>query len=92
VLSTITLPNYRLSVVSSTFLGRDIMTPAAAHLASGVSPSALGPPTRQLNSLPATPLGGSPNPDEPCVIGIDHFGNAMLDIPVEHELTGEFQL
>ncbi|MFC3994766.1 S-adenosyl-l-methionine hydroxide adenosyltransferase family protein [Nocardiopsis sediminis] len=37
-------PRYRLSDISTTFHGRDIFSPAAAHLAAGVAPSAMGPP------------------------------------------------
>ena len=35
---------YRLPVVSSTFHGRDLFAPAAAHLASGVPLEVIGPP------------------------------------------------
>ena len=37
-------PQYRLPVVSSTFHGRDLFAPAAAHLALGVPLDAIGPP------------------------------------------------
>src|ERR1700694_3459719 len=37
-------PAYHLSEVSTTFHGRDIFAPVAAHIASGVSLSALGTP------------------------------------------------
>jgi S-adenosylmethionine hydrolase len=36
-------PQYRLPVVTSSFHGRDIFAPAAAHLANGVALHALGP-------------------------------------------------
>jgi S-adenosylmethionine hydrolase len=36
-------PAYRLPAVSATFHGRDVFAPAAAHLACGASPDALGP-------------------------------------------------
>ena len=37
--------SYALRSVSATFHGRDIMAPAAAHLAAGVAVRQLGPPT-----------------------------------------------
>src|SRR5205823_4515491 len=37
---------YRLPEVSSTFHGRDVFAPAAAHLARGVPVGTLGPPLR----------------------------------------------
>ena len=39
-------PEYALESVSRTFHGRDLFSPAAAHLALGVPLSALGPPIR----------------------------------------------
>jgi hypothetical protein len=36
-------PRFRLSPVSNTFHGRDVFSPAGAHLASGIQPEALGP-------------------------------------------------
>ena len=39
----LTNPNYQLTGVSSTFHGRDIFSPAAAYLASGVKLDAFGP-------------------------------------------------
>ncbi|MFC4563607.1 S-adenosyl-l-methionine hydroxide adenosyltransferase family protein [Nocardiopsis mangrovi] len=36
-------PRYRLRDISTTFHGRDVFSPAAAHLAAGVAPSAMGP-------------------------------------------------
>src|SRR5918992_2592902 len=37
-------PEYALPSVSRTFHGRDLFSPAAAHLALGVPPAELGPP------------------------------------------------
>jgi hypothetical protein len=47
-------PAYRLPIVSSSFNGRDIFAPAAAHLALGVPIDALGPsvPVERLVRLP----------------------------------------
>src|SRR3989337_4390505 len=37
-------PDYALDTISRTFHGRDLFSPAAAHLARGVTPEELGPP------------------------------------------------
>jgi S-adenosylmethionine hydrolase len=71
---------YRLPVVSSSFQGRDIFAPAAAHLARGVNLTALGP------ALDPGSLVGSPIRDPEVVAGelrssvvyIDTFGNVKL--------------
>src|SRR4051812_34822210 len=39
----LTNPAYRLDSVSFTFHGRDVFSPAAAHLATGLGPDELGP-------------------------------------------------
>jgi S-adenosylmethionine hydrolase len=74
-------PRFWRPAVSSTFHGRDIFAPVAAHLSLGVDPSELGPavsswrgldwptPTRLADGL----LGE--------VIFIDDFGNLITNIP-----------
>jgi S-adenosylmethionine hydrolase len=73
-------PDYRLSRPSMTFHGRDVFSPAAAHLANGVPITALGPALGEWQSLPdprleiALPrIGGE-------VLHIDHFGNIITSI------------
>jgi S-adenosylmethionine hydrolase len=44
-------PAFMLENVSSTFHGRDVFAPAAAHIASGVHPREFGPPAGRLVSL-----------------------------------------
>jgi S-adenosyl-L-methionine hydrolase (adenosine-forming) len=74
-------PAYHLPDVSHTFHGRDVMAPAAAHLARGVPLGALGPP--------AGPLSGAPFPRPVEVAGglagevlyVDRFGNAITNLP-----------
>lgn len=71
---------YRLPVVSTSFHGRDIFAPAAAHLARGVGVERLGP------SIDAATLVASPIPEpvvEPgrlrsSVVYVDTFGNVKL--------------
>ncbi len=75
---------YFAGPVSRTFHGRDIMAPVAAHVASGVPLSTLGPPANSVDvlKLPTT------QPIEPgglagCVLYVDHFGNLVTNITAE---------
>jgi S-adenosylmethionine hydrolase len=71
---------YRLPVVSTSFHGRDIFAPAAAHLASGVTVENLGP------ALDSAALVGSPIAEpgiaagelRSSVVYVDTFGNVKL--------------
>jgi S-adenosylmethionine hydrolase len=71
---------YRLPVVSTSFHGRDIFAPAAAHLARGVAIADLGP------ALDPAALAGSPIRDPEVAPGelrssaiyVDTFGNVKL--------------
>lgn len=71
---------YWLPQPSSTFHGRDILAPVAAHLARGLDPDRLGPPLAQLVQLP-WPL---PIPEPGAVVGevlyVDSFGNAITNL------------
>jgi S-adenosylmethionine hydrolase len=73
-------PEYRLPVLSTSFHGRDIFAPAAAHLANGVDFERLG------SVVAAASLVPSPIP-EPLVVGgelrasvvyVDTFGNMKI--------------
>ncbi len=71
--------------VSSTFHGRDIMAPAAAHLANGGKPEELGSTLRpgELARMDwAVPRDGH-DTVEAAVLHVDHFGNCLLNLPVE---------
>lgn len=67
--------------VSSTFHGRDIFAPVAAHLSRGLEPDHLGPKIHQWQDLPY------PEPSQHgaeivgVVLTIDHFGNLITNIP-----------
>jgi S-adenosylmethionine hydrolase len=71
---------YRLPVVSTSFHGRDIFAPAAAHLAMGVELESLGPPIDPRTLVP------SPIPEPEVVEGrltttivyVDTFGNVKI--------------
>jgi S-adenosylmethionine hydrolase len=71
---------YRLPVVSPTFHGRDIFAPAAAHVACGVSPDALGPAVdpESLIALPTPLCQVHGQRIQVEVLNVDHFGNVAL--------------
>ncbi len=68
---------------SSTFHGRDIFAPVAAHLATGVDLSEFGPSVDGLQvshwALPASDRHGI----QGWIVHIDRFGNLMTNIPAE---------
>ena len=78
----LTNPAYRLPLVSSTFHGRDIFAPAAAHIAAGVAFPDLGPlipdPVRLPRLEPQRAANGSIHGH---IVHVDHFGNLISDIP-----------
>ena len=79
-------PEYALDHVSRTFHGRDLFSPAAAHLALGVPPSQLGPPIDPgalvRLDLPQPDVG--PSRIRATVLGVDRFGNVALNLSREH--------
>jgi hypothetical protein len=87
-------PEYRLPVVTSSFHGRDIFAPAAAHLAAGVSFASLGPRV-EVASLAPSPLPAPvPLADGGLrteIVYVDTFGNVKLSALIEdlHAALGE---
>ena len=98
-------PAYALESISRTFHGRDLFSPAAAHLATGVPLAELGPPLDPESLI-------RPDLPEPVVVDgaiqatllyVDSFGNIALNLDrddveelgivsgtrVELELSGE---
>ena len=79
-------PEYALQPVSRTFHGRDLFSPAAAHLALGVPLEDIGPP---LDPEVLVRLG-LPEPEiAPARIGasalyVDRFGNVQLNLAAVH--------
>jgi S-adenosylmethionine hydrolase len=73
-------PQYRLPVLSSTFHGRDIFAPAAAHLAAGVPLEHIGMEIdpEELTNLDWPQVGVSEGQLTTAVIYRDTFGNAKL--------------
>ncbi|MDE0033234.1 MAG: SAM-dependent chlorinase/fluorinase [Deltaproteobacteria bacterium] len=74
-------PDYHLSPTSTTFHGRDIFAPAAAHVSAGVPPEKLGETVEAFETLnipaPETPDGGRIAGE---VIYVDGFGNLTTNI------------
>jgi S-adenosylmethionine hydrolase len=66
--------------VSHTFHGRDIFSPAAAHLAVGVPIDRLGPTVTDPVTLPLPHLEVHPNVVRGEVLHADHFGNVITSI------------
>src|SRR6478752_8572003 len=79
-------PVYALDSVSRTFHGRDLFSPAAAHLALGVPLGELGPPIDAdalvRLELPAPEIGGTRI--RATVLAVDRFGNIALNLTREH--------
>jgi S-adenosyl-L-methionine hydrolase (adenosine-forming) len=67
--------------ISSTFHGRDIFAPVAAHLSLGVAFEKLGPKvTTTVNLSTMTAARATKKGIEGCVIYVERFGNAVTNI------------
>ena len=79
-------PAYALDSVSRTFHGRDLFSPAAAHLALGVPLGELGPPIDPdalvRLELPEPEIGQSRI--SATVLAVDRFGNVALNLTRDH--------
>jgi len=73
-------PKYRLPELSTTFHGRDIFAPAAAHLASGLPLGELGSPITRLQRLPLPRIRVDWHGIRATVVHIDRFGNAITNL------------
>jgi S-adenosyl-L-methionine hydrolase (adenosine-forming) len=82
----LTNPQYALTPVSATFHGRDVFSPAAAHLAVGLPLAELGPPIdpEALVRLvvPVAEVSGS-RIAATCLY-VDRFGNIQLNLGRAH--------
>jgi len=76
-------PEYRLPVVSTTFHGRDVFAPAAAHLARGLDIARLGAPVDpdSLVRLAWDPPRRTEQGWEADLIHADQFGNLISNLP-----------
>ncbi|MBN1659369.1 MAG: SAM-dependent chlorinase/fluorinase [Anaerolineae bacterium] len=82
----LTPSRYHRPRVSATFHGRDILAPVAAHLASGVPLAEIGEEIDpaglcQLEARPVRLEGAGPWQAQ--VVHLDHFGNAITNMPIE---------
>jgi S-adenosylmethionine hydrolase len=79
-------PEYALESVSRTFHGRDLFSPAAAHLALGLDPAELGPPIdpEALARLDIPEPEVGTNRIRATVLYVDRFGNVALNVTREH--------
>ncbi len=87
---SLTNQRYFRQPVSSTFHGRDIFAPVAAHLSLGVAFEDLGEPLQQIIALP--PFRARRQPDGSLrgrVLHIDIFGNLITDLHVEDLPSGD---
>ncbi|MDY6988788.1 MAG: SAM-dependent chlorinase/fluorinase [Thermodesulfobacteriota bacterium] len=79
----VTNEKYFLKPVSSTFHGRDILAPVAAHLSKGAPMASLGEKVGASDvttlKIP-TPYLSSPRELVGSVMSIDHFGNLITNI------------
>ena len=79
-------PAYALDSVSRTFHGRDLFSPAAAHLSAGVSLGELGPPIDPEAlvrlDLPVPEVGTARI--RTTVLAVDRFGNVALNVRRSH--------
>src|ERR671935_2885609 len=82
----LTNPAYALESVSRTFHGRDLFSPAAAHLSRGVPLAELGPPIAPdalaRLDLPQAEIGTTRI--NCTVLSIDRFGNVQLNLDRSH--------
>jgi S-adenosylmethionine hydrolase len=80
---SLTSTEHQLPAPGPTFAGRDVLAPAAAHLAAGVDPSELGDEVDAAGLVPG--LVSLPQHDEGGAIHgevwwIDRFGNCQLNV------------
>lgn len=80
--------SYFLPETSTTFHGRDVFAPVAAHLARGVAPSEFGPLVVDPVRLPWPRVQIGPKEIRGTVIHVDRFGNLITNITVE-DLQGK---
>jgi S-adenosylmethionine hydrolase len=78
-------PDYALDTVSRTFHGRDLFSPAAAHLACGVAIDDLGPPVdpQALVRIDVPEAEVGQNRIRATALYVDHFGNIQLNLTRE---------
>ncbi|MBS7620715.1 SAM-dependent chlorinase/fluorinase [Candidatus Bathyarchaeota archaeon] len=76
-------PKYMLSKVSTTFHGRDIFAPAAAHLSKGVPPSEFGPEVQRIVKPQFAKIVRKGSTLVGEIIHVDGFGNIVTNLTVK---------
>jgi S-adenosylmethionine hydrolase len=72
-----------LREVSTTFHGRDVFAPVAAHLSLGVAPARIGPPIHDAVSKTAgQATQDSKDAGTGEIVHVDRFGNLITNLPV----------
>ncbi len=77
--------SYFYPEISSTFHGRDIFAPVAAHLACGLAIDRLGSPRHSLKTLPEPSVEQDSGDIHGRVIALDRFGNLITDIRLNYD-------
>ena len=81
---TISNPKLALKNVSRTFHGRDVFTPAAAHLARGVKPGQFGKVIQDYVRIDAIePREIRPNTWQGAILKVDRFGNLITNFHID---------
>lgn len=83
----LTKPEFWRDEISSTFHGRDILAPVAAHLSLGVGADQLGDPLDRLVRLEWAEVEVAPKKLTGAIESIDSFGNLITNIG--EELLGD---
>jgi S-adenosylmethionine hydrolase len=73
-------PEYHLQAKSSTFHGRDVFAPVAAHLSRGVAPEALGEAVERFVRLRLPASSRSAREIAGEIVYIDGFGNLFTNV------------
>jgi S-adenosylmethionine hydrolase len=73
-------PDYFRQPVSTTFHGRDIFAPVAAHLSLGIDPSAFGDDIKDFTRLEWPDISRSPSGLQGEIVYIDGFGNLFTNV------------
>ena len=76
----LTNPKYQLTGISSTFHGRDIFSPVAAHLAAGVALEEFGAEVTDPVLLPTPEVTVGEKSISGSILYVDHFGNCITSI------------
>lgn len=83
VIVRIDKPEFWRQSVSSTFQGRDIMAPVAAHLSLGVPPARLGSVAASVHILEFPKPRVCPGRIDGVILEVDSFGNLITNITAD---------